>query len=85
MKYLFFDDSLAGRITELRKGTPKHAVSVKCYCHNQCSQLKIAKSLPVNAFDRMMIWLFEGCRQHPQVGMSKEHIRMFRVFCYKLC
>lgn len=60
----------------MRKGTPKHAVSVKCYTHG-CAQLKIAKSLPLNAMERIMEWLYEGRRQHPARSACPDHTRMF--------
>lgn len=66
---------LAGRITEIKKDTKGHSLSVACYMHKKCSRIRLMKDLPYGCIPMVVAYLEAGLR-FPSREDTKKHTDM---------
>lgn len=66
---------LAGRLSEIKKDTKGHALSVACYLHKKCSRIRL-KDLPYGCTPMVVAYLEAGLRFLSRAD-AKKHTDMF--------
>ena len=78
--------SISGRITELRPGTQRHSISVKCQYHQDCSVLRSAKFFrngKAQWTERFISWLYEGPKRFPKRSDGAAHMKSVHAIQFK--
>ncbi len=74
----------AGRLSEIKKNTKGHSLSVACYLHQKCSRIRQMKDLPYGCTPMVIAYLEAGLR-FPSRQDAKKHTDMllgFYIYIY---